>query len=63
MVEIEVWLACDLAHHAMVETIEVEDDATEEQIEEEAREWALQHVEWGWRRVAPSHTGEGEGGA
>ncbi len=31
--------------------IEVEDDATEEQIEEEVRDWAMNHVEWGWTEV------------
>lgn len=28
---------------------EVEDDATDKEIDEEAREYALEKIEWGWQ--------------
>ncbi len=30
--------------------IEVEDSATDKEIESEVRDWALDHVEWSWER-------------
>ena len=32
------------------DTIEVEDGSTDEQIETEVREWALERAEWSWNR-------------
>jgi hypothetical protein len=47
-VTIKVGVSMGLEGCVVEEEIEVEDEATEAQIESEVREWALQHVEW-WR--------------
>lgn len=45
--KINVWLSAD-GGSDVYEDIEMPDDATEEEIEKEAREAIFNHVSWGW---------------
>lgn len=46
MKRIEVGVAMGLQGCRIEDSIEVEDDATDSEIEDQVREWALSHVEW-----------------
>ena len=48
MRKIKVGCAMDLQGARIEDEIEVEDNATAEDIDGQGREWALQHFEW-WR--------------
>ena len=48
MKTVYVTLSIGLSNAERADEIEVEDDATEEQIEEAAREWAHNYIEIGW---------------
>jgi hypothetical protein len=45
--KIKVWLNAD-GGNSIYETIDLSDDATEEEIEKEAREVIFNKVDWGW---------------
>lgn len=49
--KIRVWAHTDIAGSMTEDVIEVEDDLTEEQIDEEARDYIFNFVEWGWDEV------------
>lgn len=49
--KIRVWAHTDVVGSMTEDVIEVEDDLTEEQIEEEARDYIFNFVEWGWDKV------------
>ncbi len=44
--KIKVGVSMGLQGCKIEDEIDVEDDATEEEIEAEAREWAFDHIEW-----------------
>lgn len=46
--KIKVGCEMDIVGAKVEDEIEVDDDAAPEQIDEEVREWALQHFSW-WR--------------
>lgn len=46
-IKIKVWLNAD-GGNDIYENIELPDDATEEEIENEARSAIFNHVSWGW---------------
>jgi len=46
MREIKVGVSIGLQGCKIEDTIEVEDDATEDDIDLQTREWALDHVDW-----------------
>jgi hypothetical protein len=48
MIKLDVWSECDSAGIEWHDTIEVSADATDDEIEQEAKETALQHFEWGY---------------
>ena len=48
MKRIRVWAETDINGSTVSATIEVPDDATPEQIEEEAEEAAAELYNWGW---------------
>lgn len=45
--KISVWLSAD-GGNDVYENIEIPDDATDDEIEKEAREAIFNHVSWGW---------------
>ncbi len=47
---IKVWVALNLVGCERRGEIEVEDDFSEEEIEEAARDWMYEHIEWGWEK-------------
>ena len=48
MKKIKVWLNTGFAGANYEDEFEVEDDATNEEIEEEARDLAFNRIDWGW---------------
>lgn len=50
--KIEVTLSNGLSGCTIHDEIEVEDTSTDDEIEAEVREWALERVEWSWERAA-----------
>jgi hypothetical protein len=48
--KIEVYVALNLVGCERRGTIEVDDDATDEEIEEMARDWLWDHIDWGFRK-------------
>jgi hypothetical protein len=48
--QIDVVLSNGLAGCTIRDTIDVDDDYTDEQIEAEVREWALERAEWSWEK-------------
>jgi hypothetical protein len=51
MRKIEAYLSVGLVGCKRNEIFEVEDDATDEEIEEIIKEWVYELVEWGWQTV------------
>lgn len=49
--KITVWVSMSLVGCERHDEIEVEDDATEEEIEEAGREWMWEQIEWGYERT------------
>lgn len=49
--QIKVTLSNGLAGCTVKDVIEIEDGATDEQIEAEVREWALERAEWSWEHI------------
>lgn len=49
--KIKVWSETGLVGGDREEIIEVDDDATADQIEEEAREWFFNYHSYGWKIV------------
>jgi len=47
--QIEVYLSIGFPTAEHHDTIEVEDDLTEDQIAEEVREWAYNYIDYGWK--------------
>lgn len=54
MRKIKAYLDTGFAGCRIEEEFEVEDDATQEQIEEEAREAVFNSIDWGWNEVLDS---------
>jgi hypothetical protein len=48
-----VWSESGLTGCGRKDEIEIDDDSTDEQIEEAVREWFFEHNEYGWSRTAP----------
>ncbi len=49
MKTIQVYVGTGMEGSRITDTFEVEDDATEEQIEEDAKEVMFNMISWGWR--------------
>lgn len=49
--KIRVWARTDVVGSMTEDVIEVEDDLTEKEIDEEARAYLCNFVEWGWNEV------------
>lgn len=58
MRKIKAYLDTGFAGCRIEEEFEVEDDATQEQIEEEAREAVFNSIDWGWHEVLDSEEDE-----
>lgn len=58
MRKIKAYLETGFAGCRIEEEFEVEDDATQEQIEEEAREAVFNSIDWGWHEVLDSEEDE-----
>lgn len=58
MRKIKAYLDTGFAGCRIEEEFEVEDDATQEQIEEEAREAVFNSIDWGWHEVLDSEKDE-----
>lgn len=58
MRKIKAYLDAGFAGCRIEEEFEVEDDATQEQIEEEAREAVFNSIDWGWHEVLDSEEDE-----
>lgn len=54
MRKIKAYLDTGFAGCRIEEEFEVENDATQEQIEEEAREAVFNSIDWGWHEVLDS---------
>ena len=54
MRKIKAYLDTGFAGCRIEEEFEVEDDATQQQIEEEAREAVFNSIDWGWHEVLDS---------
>ncbi len=48
---IEVWIETNLIGSRFSDEIEVEDTATDADIDAEVREWMFNHIEWGWKSL------------
>ena len=60
MKTLEVYVSVGLVGCRRSETIEVEDDATEEEIEEVARETMFSMIEWGWKPLTKTSKNDKE---
>ena len=49
--KIRVWTHTDIVGSMTEDVIEVEDGLTEEQIDEEAKEYIFNFIEWGWNEI------------
>lgn len=58
MRKIKAYLDTGFAGCRIEEEFEGEDDATQEQIEEEAREAVFNSIDWGWHEVLDSEEDE-----
>lgn len=58
MRKIKAYLDTGFAGCRIEEEFEIEDDATQEQIEEEAREAVFNSIDWGWHEVLDSEEDE-----
>ncbi len=58
MRKIKAYLDTGFAGCRIEEEFEVENDATQEQIEEEAREAVFNSIDWGWHEVLDSEEDE-----
>lgn len=58
MRKIKVYLETGFAGCRIEEEFEVEDDATDAQLEEQAREAIFDRVDWGWYEVLDSEEDE-----
>lgn len=58
MRHINVYVSMGLSGCRIEEDIEVEDDATEEEIESQVSEWALDKVEWWHEEADAAHLEE-----
>lgn len=58
MRKVKAYLDTGFAGCRIEEEFEVEDDATQEQIEEEAREAVFNSIDWGWHEVLYSEEDE-----
>ena len=58
MRKIKAYLETGFAGCRIEEEFEVENDATQEQIEEEAREAVFNSIDWGWHEVLDSEEDE-----
>lgn len=58
MRKIKAYLDTGFAGCRIEEEFEVEDDATQQQIEEEAREAVFDSIDWGWHEVLDSQEDE-----
>lgn len=58
MRKIKAYLDTGFAGCRIEEEFEIENDATQEQIEEEAREAVFNSIDWGWHEVLDSEEDE-----
>ena len=58
MRKIKAYLETGFVGCRIEEEFEVEDDATQQQIEEEAREALFNSIDWGWHEVLDSEEDE-----
>ena len=49
-----IYCNLSIGYGSREDEIEVEDDATEDEIQEVVKEWAMNYVEWGWSETKPS---------
>lgn len=48
--KVKVYVSMNLVGCERKDTIEFPDDASEDEIEEEVREWMFEQIEWGWEK-------------
>lgn len=48
--KVRVWVSMNLVGCVRCDEIEVDDNATEEEVEESVRDWMFEHIEWGYDR-------------
>lgn len=61
-IRVKVWLSIGFPQAAHADVLEIDDDATDDEIEEEVRDWKDSLTEWGWSRLdAEDGQGSAEG--
>ena len=49
-----IYCHLSIGYGSREDEIEVEDDATEDEIQEAVKDWAMEYVEWGWSETKPT---------
>lgn len=52
--KVHVWINTDVVGSEVEDTIELDDNLTDEEIEREARDYIFNFMEWGWMKVEES---------
>lgn len=52
--KVHVWIRTDVVGSEVEDTIELDDNLTDEEIEREARDYIFNFIEWGWMKVEES---------
>jgi hypothetical protein len=53
---ISVYLSIGYSGAEREDTLEIDDDASEDQIEEMVRDWAYDYINWGWQEDKTENT-------
>jgi hypothetical protein len=53
-VKVHVWIRTDVVGSEVEDTLELDDNLTDEEIESEARDYIFNFIEWGWMKVEES---------
>lgn len=52
--KVHVWIRTDVVGSEVEDTLELDDNLTDEEIESEARDYIFNFIEWGWMKVEES---------
>lgn len=52
--KVHVWIRTDVVGSEVEDTLELDDNLTDEEIEREARDYIFNFIEWGWMKVEES---------
>lgn len=52
--KVHVWIRTDVVGSEVEDTLELDDNLTDEEIEREARDYIFNYIEWGWMKVEES---------